>query len=260
MEKSITTENKETSDLLEALFKAGAHFGYTRRRRHPSVTPYIFGVKNKVELFDLEKVSELLEKASVFVEKLGEEKKQILFVGGKNEAQNIITNAAEQIEMPFVAGRWIGGSITNFSEIRKRINRLEELIDKKDKGEFEGKYTKMEILLFSREMEDLRRYFGGLIPMKELPHAMFVIDPHREKLAVTEARLAGIPVVALMNSDCDVSSVDHPIVGNDTAVKSITLFTDKIVEAYKRGVSKAVTVSNEEASTNNDVDSNDKRS
>ncbi len=246
MEKNLITKNKDISALLDDLFKAGAHFGYTRRRRHPSVTPYIFGVKNKVELFDLEKVSELLEKASIFVEKLGEEKKQILFVGGKNEAQSIVSSAAEQIEMPFVAGRWIGGTITNFSEIRKRINRLEELIDKKDKGEFEGKYTKMEILLFSREMEDLKRYFGGLISMKELPHAMFVIDTQREKLAVSEARLAGIPVVALMNSDCDVSSVAYPIVGNDMAIKSITLFADKIVEAYKRGLSKAVTTGEEE--------------
>lgn len=239
MEKIITTENKEKNTLLESLFSVGAHFGYTRRRRHPSITPYIFGVKNKVELFDLEKVSVLLEEAVSFVENLGVERKQILFVGGKNEAQNIIIKAATEIEMPYVAGRWIGGSITNFSEIRKRINRLEELIENKDKGEFEGKYTKMEILLFSRERDDLKRYFGGLIPMRELPKAMFVIDTQREKLAVTEARLAGIPVVALMNSDCDVSSVEYPMVGNDTAIKSIEFFTEKMVEAYKRGLSKA---------------------
>jgi len=236
MNQETETQNNTSSPLLERLFSVGAHFGYTRSRRHPSVSGYIFGTKNKVELFDLEKVSKLLEDAKSYVEGLGKEKKTILFVGGKNEARLIAKDAAEDIEMPFVAGRWIGGTLTNFSEIQKRLKRLEELREKKSKGELETRYTKKERLMLDREVEGLEANFGGIAFLKALPSALVVVDPRHEHIAVAEARMMKIPIVALLNSDCDADAITYPIVGNDSAIKSIGFFVNELKEAYKKGL------------------------
>lgn len=234
----MTTEPKSSqhSGLIDRLFQAGAHFAYSRTRRHPSVTPFIFGAKNQVEIFDLEKVSELLERACAFARKLGEERKAILFVSGKNEARDIIEARAQSLGAPYVAGRWIGGTLTNFPEIKKRMERLEDLLQMREKGAFEGKYTKRERLMFDREIEDLRSTFGGITPMKQMPGAMFVVDSRREHIAVAEAHAMRIPVIALMNSDCNLKEVTYPLVGNDTARGSISFFVDEIVKAYREGL------------------------
>ena len=232
-------ESREQSPLLERLFSVGAHFGYSRSRRHPSVTPFIFGAKNNVEIFDLEKVATLLEQARLYIESLGKERKTILFVGGKNEARQIVKKTAESIDMPYVAGRWIGGSLTNFSEISKRIKRLEELREKREKGEFAGRYTKRERLMFDREIANLERHFDGIVSLKALPSALMVVDPRREHIAVSEANQMGIPVVALLNSDCNVEHITYPIAANDGAVKSISFFMEEIVQAYKKGLLSA---------------------
>ena len=186
-----TTNNPK----IENMFKAGAHFGFSKTRRHPTVTPYIFGVKNKVEIFDLEKTEVLLEKAKAFVESLAKEGKSILFVGGKSEARNAVKTGALSINMPYVDGRWIGGTLTNFMQIRKRVEKLERLTSEKEKGEL-AKYTKKERLLIDREIANLERFFTGIVSMKDLPKAIFVVDPKKEVTAVKEAKdmVDGAPV------------------------------------------------------------------
>lgn len=229
------SNTEKNNPLIEKLFSVGAHFGYTRTRRHPSIAPFIFGMKNRVELFDLELTSELLEKAKQFVYELGQHKKTVLFVSGKHEALAVIKNTAESISMPYVAGRWIGGTFTNFTEIKKRLDRLENLKSQREKGELEKKYTKREILEFDREIEDLERHFGGIAGMQQLPKALFVIDTKQEAIAICEARQLGIPIIGLMNSDGNLKEVAYPIVGNDSAIKSVTFFVEEIAKAYKDG-------------------------
>lgn len=229
--KNIVSDTK----TVEQMFAAGAHFGYSKSRRHPSISNFIFGAKNKVEIFDLEKTSVLLKVAMEFAKKLGSEGKTILFIGGKNEAQEILENGAKSIDMPYVAGRWIGGTITNFHEIKKRIDRLEDLTKKREKGEFESKYTKKERLMFDREISDLGVNFSGLLPMKELPKAVFVIDTKKESIAVEEVKSKKIPIIGLLNSDCNVKNIDYPIVANDASRTSIAYFINEIVNAYKEG-------------------------
>lgn len=218
--------------LIGDMFRIGAHYACSKARRHPTASKYIFGVKNSVEIFDLEKTKELLEAAKEFVGKLAADRKQVLFVSGKNEAREIVRNAALSLDLPYVAGRWIGGTLTNFGEIKKRINRLEKLLEEKEKGELSRKYTKKEQLLLSREMETLEDVFGGLTSMKELPAALFVIDTKREHIAVAEAVKIGIPVIGLMNSDCDIGSAAYPIPANDASIESIAFFVGEISTAY----------------------------
>lgn len=223
--------NKE---VVDAMFKAGAHFGYTKSRRHPSTAPYIFGAKNSIEIFDLEKTSPLLEKAKQFIENIAAEGKQVLFVSGKREAIRPLRDAAEKIDQPYVAGRWIGGTLTNFEQIQKRVSRLEKLASEKEKGLL-AKYTKKERLLIDREIEKLTERFGGITNMKSKPGVVFVIDPKQEDNAVAEALNENIPIVALASSDCNISKITHPILANDNAVGSITFVLEQLIEAYQAG-------------------------
>jgi len=220
-------------DRVDAMFKAGAHFGYSKSRRHASATPYIFGVKNRVEIIDLEKTDEMLEKALNFISTLAKEGKQILFVGGKNEAREAVRISALSIDMPFVDGRWIGGTLTNFAEIKKRIAKMEDLTKQKEKGEL-VKYTKKERLLIDREIDNLNRFFSGISNMRDLPKAMFVVDAKKEAIAVTEAKKMGVPVIALCGTDNNLRDVDYPIVANDSSVLSIAYFVNEAVKAYKK--------------------------
>ncbi|MDP3763250.1 MAG: 30S ribosomal protein S2 [bacterium] len=221
---------------VDALFSVGAHFGFVKSRRHPSAKPFIFGSKNNIEIFDLEKTSKELERALAFVELKGKEGAMGLWVGGKSEAREATTKAGQELEMPYVAGRWIGGTLSNFNEIKKRISRLEELTGQREKGEL-SKYTKKERLLFDREIEKLSIYFGGLSRLKSLPKFLVIIDPKKEYIAVAEARKIGIPVVALAGSDTNLYELDYAIPGNDSSRQSITFVLKEIVTAYKKGLS-----------------------
>lgn len=219
---------------IDELFKAGAHFGFVKSRRHPSAKPFIFGIKNKIEIFDLEKVKAELEKATKFIEEKASEGALILFVGGKSEARAAVTHAGSSLNMPFVNGRWIGGTLTNFPEIRKRVMKMEDLMIQKEKGEL-GKYTKKERLLIDREIDKLNMYFHGLVLMKALPKVLVVVDPKKEHIAVTEAKRMKIPVVALAGSDCDLHSVDIAIPANDASVASVGHILAEIEKAYTLG-------------------------
>ena len=233
MSKTTNTSNAGNTQV-EALFTAGAHFGFVKSRRHPSAKPFIFGVKNKIEIFDLEKTKDSLNTALEFVESLGSRNAQILFVSGKNEAISAITKTAEKINMPYVAGRFIGGTLTNFPEIRKRVEKMESWISQKEKGEL-AKYTKKERLLIDREIDKLRVFFFGISPMKNLPAAIFVVDAKKESIAVKEARKMGISVIALCGTDNNLNEIEFPIPGNDSSRTSIEFFLQKIAESYKAG-------------------------
>ncbi len=230
-EKNAVIHMNET---IGRMFKAGAHFGYSKSRRHPSVKPLIFGAKNKVEIFDLEKTKEYLDRAKEFVKSIAAHNGKIVFVGGKNESRDAVQKAAQSIAQPYVAGRWIGGTFTNFPQIRKRVERMEMLTSQREKGEL-GKYTKKERLLIDREIDNLNRFFAGIASMTEMPKAVFVVDSSREHIAVTEAHKVNIPVISLSGSDCNLKDVEHPIPGNDTSVGSITFFLSEITAAYKEG-------------------------
>lgn len=222
---------------IKTLFDAGAHFALPKSRRHPSAAPFLFTTKDHTDIFNLEETERRLEGARTFVRSLSG--KHMLFVGGKNEVTEIVKSVAIEAGAPYVAGRWIGGTLTNFKNIRKRIDRLQKLMEERERGELE-KYTKHERLLIDREIEELLVRFGGLVSMIELPAALFVIDTRHEHTAIREAVQLGIPVVALLSSDCDFSLVKYPIPANDTSIRSVRLISDAIKEAYVEG--KKVTV------------------
>lgn len=219
---------------IATLFDVGAHVGYSRTRRHPTAASHLFGTKDRIDIFDLERTQKLLDAALTFVGGIAESGKYILFIGGKPEAAVILKAAAEQAGMPYVASRWIGGTLTNFKNIRKRIDRLLDLMKERESGEL-TKYTKRERLLIDREVEELLARFGGLLTMHDLPAAVFVVDTSYEKTAVREANQLGIPVVGLANSDCDFSCIQYPVPANDTSVKSVRLIVEQVTDAYLRG-------------------------
>src|SRR3989338_5840534 len=245
---------------IKTLFDAGAHFGYSRTRRHPTASPFIFGTKDRNDIFDLEETQRRLEAACAFAGYIAGNNpavvapqtgakasgaRQLLFVGGKNEAVDIVKEVATRIGEPYVAGRWIGGTLTNFKNIRKRIDRLEKHMSERDSGELE-KYTKKERLLIDREITELLARFGGLVKMLELPAAIFIVDTRREETAVREANQLGIPVIGLASSDCDFSMVQFPVPANDTSVRSIRLVTETIAEAFEKGKTKQTDAVNPE--------------
>lgn len=243
-EATIAAQTKDTDkNLIERMFDVGAHFGYIKSRRHPSIKEFLFGQKQRVEIFDLEKTTDALVAAQTFVEELGVAGKKVLFVGGKPEARRIVKAAALAASMPYVDGRWIGGTLTNFKEIKKRIERLETLLVQRERGEL-AKYTKHERLLIDREIAKLEKMYGGLRTLGDsLPAALFVVDSKYEHIAVEEAKKSRVPIIALTNTDCNISLVDFPIPANDAVAKSITFFVHEIAEAYKKGLAKKPLVS-----------------
>jgi small subunit ribosomal protein S2 len=221
--------------LIEEMFSAGAHYGYSKSRRHPSTTQYIFATKNGVDIINIEKTYAFFEKALEQVTKYAATGKTVLFVGTKAEAKQQIIEAALALGMPYVGERWVGGSLTNFPEIKKRITKLLDLRDQKEKGGLD-KYTKKERLLIDREMDDMTKNFQGLTGITKTPDAVFVIDPKKEHLAVTEAHKMNMPVIALMNTDCNLKQVEFPIIANDASVSSVSFFVRAVKDAYAKGV------------------------
>ncbi len=216
---------------IDTLFAAGAHFGRSKSRRHPTAAPYIFGNKDKNDIFDLTQTTDCFAKALEAVVKTAGEGKQILFVGGKAEVSAIVKAAAERVGAPFVAGRWIGGTLTNFKQIRRRADRLIKLTAEKERGELD-KYTKKERLLIDREIEELEHRFRGIVDMTERPGIMFVVDTRHEGIAIKEAAQMHVPIIGLANSDCDFSDITFPIPANDSNIKSVSYFVNAIADAF----------------------------
>ncbi|MEI8174493.1 MAG: 30S ribosomal protein S2 [bacterium] len=232
---------KENSDTnVEKMFKVGAHYGYSKTRRHPSVSKYIFATKNKGDVIDLEKTNIMLEKASEFVKSLGATGKTVLFVGTKPEAKEATKSTALSLDMPYVNERWIGGTLSNFTEIKKRIIELENYRKDSAEGGLD-KYTKKERVVLAKKMEKLERYYSGLISLKKAPDALFIIDAKAEHIAATEAKQMDVPVISLINSDSNIKGIKYPIVGNDSSIPSIKFFNQTIANAYKSGTMTAPT-------------------
>jgi len=227
-------KNAKNSPQVEALFKAGAHFGYTKTRRHPSTGAFILTSKNKADIINLEKTDESLEKAKAIVKTLAQEGKKILFVGTKPEAKKIVIETAESLDMPYVSERWVGGIITNFPEIKKRITKLIEWRENKAKGGLE-KYTKKERLLIDKEAERLQKYFSGIVSLTKAPDLLFVVDSSKEHIAVNEAQKSKVPVMSISNTDSDIRGLEYPIIGNDAATSSIAFFMEEIAKAFRAG-------------------------
>jgi small subunit ribosomal protein S2 len=236
------THNGETKEvpLIERLFGTGAHFGFAKSRRHPTAAPYIFGNKQGTDIIDLEATIESLEKAKTFLKEAGKQGKAILFVGTKEETAETLKGHAEAIDAPIVVNRWVGGMLTNFSEIKKRIARLGELTQKGESGELERKYTKKELVLLGRELNKLSHNFDGIKDMERLPQALVVVDPRHNSIAIKEANALSIPVVGIANSDANMNLLAHPIVVNDGMRASVSIILEELVSAYEEGKTEFV--------------------
>lgn len=235
---NTATKSKTSVDSdIQEMFEVGAHYGQSKSRRHPSTIPFIYGMKNRKEIFDLEKTKEALDNALAFVEELGASGKQLLFVTSKHEANEVLRKGAESIDQPFVTGRWIGGTLTNFKNIRGRIEKLQELRKKQESGELE-KYTKKEQLLLDREIDRLENKFGGIESMESFPGALFIIDTKEEEIAVAEAQQNDIPIIGVCSTDCNIDIIEYPIPANDAQRASVAYFVEKVVAAYEEGRKK----------------------
>jgi small subunit ribosomal protein S2 len=219
----------------DALKKAGLQYGYSRTRRHPSVKPFVEGNYNGVDFINLVKTEEQLKEAISFLNAMHGAGKVILFVGVKPEIRQIIKEVALSLNSPYVAERFIGGTLTNFPQIKKRIEKLHDLLKKKETGEL-SVYTKKEQLLIQRDIDRLDRDFGGISSLTNIPHAIVVIDPRHESMCIKEAKHLHIPVVALSNTDCTLEGIEYPIVGNDGSVSSVRF----VLEAIKAALSVQV--------------------
>jgi len=235
-----TTESGSAQSLITRLFSAGAHFGFSKSRRHPTAAPYLFGSKQGTDIFDLEKTSTLLTDAAEYLKTLGAAGKRVVLVGTKEEVKDLVLARALAIEQPYVVNRWIGGTLTNFSEITKRINRLTTLRSQQETGELERKYTKKERLMLSREMEGLDFNFGGIAALGRMPDALLVVDPRHDAIAVREAQAMHIPVVAIMSSDCDANAITKPVFVNDAHRASVELALDELVAGFTAGAAAYV--------------------
>lgn len=220
---------------VDRLFEAGAHFAQVKSRRHPSMKPFVVPTKSKVEIFDLGKTDAQLARAKQAMAALARDGKLILFVGGKREIAAPVKEAARRINQPYVAGRWLGGTISNFQEIKKRIDRLADLIEKRDSGELAKIHTKLELVFVDREIERLSQRLGGISTLARRPDAMVIVDTRHEAHATKEANDANIPVIGVMSSDCDLSNAAFPIVVNDASRATVSLVLDELTSAYEEG-------------------------
>lgn len=224
------------TELIKQLLEAGVHFGHQTKRWNPKMKKFIFGQKIGIYIIDLEKTVECLERARIFLSEVISQGKSVLFVGTKKQAQEIIQEEARRCESFFVDYRWIGGLLTNYQTVRKNVQRFKDIEEMEQDGRIK-KFTKKEIGKFMKEKEKLKRNLLGIIEMDRLPGVLFVVDPKKEETAILEANRLNIPVIALIDTNCDPDKINYPIPGNDDALKSIRLVTslvaDSIIEAKK---------------------------
>ncbi len=219
---------------MKQLLEAGVHFGHQTRRWNPKMAPYIFTERNGIYIIDLQKTVRKVDEAYDFLRSVAEEGKSILFVGTKKQAQEAVKEEATKAGMFYVNERWLGGMMTNFATIRKSINRLKELEAMEEDGTFEV-LSKKEVLSLKREQEKLEKSLGGIKDMEKLPGALFVVDPRKERIAVAEARKLDIPIVAIVDTNCDPDEIDYVIPGNDDAIRAVKLLTSRMADAVIEG-------------------------
>lgn len=219
---------------MKQLLEAGVHFGHQTRRWNPKMAKYIFTERNGIYIIDLQKTVKKLEEAYNFVRDLSVEGKSVLFVGTKKQAQDSVKEEAERAGAYYVNARWLGGMLTNFTTIRTRIERLKQLRTMEEDGTFEL-LPKKEVVKLNLEIEKLEKFLGGIKDMKEIPGALFIIDPRKERIAVAEAKKLGIPIVAIVDTNCDPDEVDYVIPGNDDAIRAVKLISSAIANAIIEG-------------------------
>ena len=219
---------------MKQLLEAGVHFGHQTRRWDPRMAEYIFQARNGIHIIDLQKTSKKLDEAYEFVRSQAEEGKNILFVGTKKQAQECVKEAAEKCGMFYINERWLGGTLTNFNTIRTRVERLNELERMEEDGTFDV-LPKKEVVLLRKEMEKLNKNLGGIKEMTEIPDVMFIVDPKKEHIAILEAKKLNIPVVGLIDTNCNPNDVDYVIPGNDDAIRAVKLMTDVMANAVIEG-------------------------
>ncbi len=219
---------------MKQLLEAGVHFGHQTRRWDPRMAEYIFQARNGIHIIDLQKTSKKIDEAYTFVKEQVEEGKDVLFVGTKKQAQECVKEAATACGMYYVDQRWLGGMLTNFDTIQKRIQRLKDLETMQEDGTFDV-LPKKEVIGLKKEMEKLEKNLGGIKDMKKLPGVMFVVDPKKERIAILEARKLNIPVVGLVDTNCNPEDVDYAIPGNDDAIRAVKLITEVIENAVIEG-------------------------
>lgn len=223
---------------LDALLQAGAHFGHLTRRWNPKMKPYIFMERNGIHIIDLKKSQEMLESACNAISNVVAEDRRILFVGTKPQAKDVVAEEAKRCNAFYCTERWLGGMLTNFSTIRKSVKRLTNIEKMETDGTFES-ITKKERLFLNREREKLQDVLSGIVEMSRLPGALFVVDVKKESIAVNEAKRLGIPVVAIVDTNCDPDGIDYPIPANDDALKSVQLITKAVADAVIEGGQRA---------------------
>ncbi len=219
---------------MKQLLEAGVHFGHQTRRWDPKMAEYIFQARNGIHIIDLQKTSKKLDEAYAFIKEQAEEGKDILFVGTKKQAQECVKEAALKCNMFYVDQRWLGGMLTNYKTIQKRVERLKKLEEMSTDGTFDL-LPKKEVINLKKEMEKLEKNLGGIKEMKKLPGAIFIVDPKKERIAILEARKLNIPVVGLIDTNCNPEDVDYPIPGNDDAIRAVKLIADVMANAVIEG-------------------------
>jgi small subunit ribosomal protein S2 len=219
---------------MKQLLEAGVHFGHQTRRWNPKMARYIFTERNGIYIIDLQKTVKKVEEAYNFVRDLAQDGGKILFVGTKKQAQESVKEEAERTGHYFINQRWLGGTLTNFTTIKKRTARLAELKRMENDGTF-AVLPKKEVIVLRKEMDRLEKFLGGIAHMDKLPDALFVIDPRKERIAVAEARKLGIPIVAIVDTNCDPDEIDYVIPGNDDAIRAVKLLTAKMADALMEG-------------------------
>ena len=227
-----------TQVTMRDLLEAGVHFGHQTNRWNPKMRPYIFGERNGIHIVDLSQTVRMFADAYDFAADVAAKGKPVIFVGTKKQAQDAIQEQAERANQHYVINRWLGGMMTNFSTMKKSIEKLEEL-DKMSRDGSYAKYTKKEVLMFEREKARLENNVGGIRGLNGTPGALFVVDPHKEDIAIREANKLGIPIIAVCDTNCDPERVDYPIPGNDDAIRAIRLFSSAIAEACLEGTKRA---------------------
>ncbi len=219
---------------MKQLLEAGVHFGHQTRRWNPKMAPYIFTERNGIYIIDLQKTVRKVDEAYMFIRNVAMEGKTILFVGTKKQAQESIEQEAKRCNMFYVSNRWLGGMLTNFNTIKQRINRLNAIDAMEQRGDF-NVLPKKEVIKLEAEREKLLNNLGGIREMKKLPGALFVVDPRKEHIAVTEARILNIPIVGIVDTNCDPDEIDYIIPGNDDAIRAVKLIAGKMADAVLEG-------------------------
>jgi small subunit ribosomal protein S2 len=219
---------------MKQLLEAGVHFGHQTRRWNPKMKDFIFTERNGIYIVDLQKTVRLLDEAHNFVRDLVFRGGTVLFVGTKKQAQETIYDEATRCGMPYVNQRWLGGMLTNFETIKQRIERLKELEEQQESGFFE-RLPKKEVSQLTNELERLKKFLGGVRNMNELPDAVYIVDPRKEDIAVNEARKLGIPIIGIVDTNCDPDLIDYMVPGNDDAIRAVRLITSKVADAVLEG-------------------------